>query len=366
MKPVNYNLVPEPISWMEWVYNATRMKNAERNKHFLLQLIMLGLILLSIACSKVDNSYARINPTQGDTAQSSPPNQFGTIADEIFGDSAEYRILKSIIIRSGTEPLLRTLGPFTFFAPKDWTFEGTGINLQTIPGIPVDTLKKIILFLLFDGTILISDFQYNPIQKLISKGGDSLFVNNMGFGLVVNGSSVRPLDVITSNGIIHPVLGLLIPPPGNIMETLKVDTSCSYYFAALLRASTGSFDIASELGKNIYTLFAPNNQAFRLAGFNSIHDLESIGPDSLSNIILYHIVRGRVLNVDLLGHNNVRETLNGKNLKISYLDLDAPPDPMGFQLSIEGNPYYPKASFYKINKIATNGVIHEIDQVMIP
>jgi uncharacterized surface protein with fasciclin (FAS1) repeats len=341
------------------------MKNAERNKHFLSLLIILGLVLLSTDCSKTDNSYTRINTTPRDTAQSNPPNQVGTIVDEIFGDSAEYRILKNIIIRSGTETLLGTLGPFTFFAPKDWTFDGTGINLQTIPGIPVDTLKKIIYFLLFDGRITISDFHYDPIDKLISKGGDSLFVDRS-LGIVVNGSPLNPSDLIVSNGIIHPVLGLLIPPAGDIMQTLKLDTSCSYFFAALLRASTGTFDIASELGKDIYTLFAPNNQAFRSAGFNSIHDLESISPDSLSNILQYHIVRGRVLNVDLIGQNTIREALNGKNLKISYRDPDAPPDPMRFQLSIEGNPYYPKASFYKINKIATNGIIHEIDQVMIP
>jgi uncharacterized surface protein with fasciclin (FAS1) repeats len=342
------------------------MKNAEGNKHFLSLLIILGVVLLFTACSKVDNSYARINPTipPRDTTPN-PQNQVGTIADEIFGDSAEYGILKNIIIRSGTEGLLRTMGPFTFFAPKDWTFEGSGIDLQTIPGIPVDSLKKIILFLLVDGSKSAFDLQYNFIHKLISKGGDSLFVNQRR-GIDVNGSMVETVDRIVSNGIVHRVLGTLMPPAGDIMQTLKVDTSCSYFVAALLRASTGAINLVSELGKNIYTILAPNNQAFHAAGFNSMHDLESISPDSLSSILLFHIIPGRLYTADWLYSSYFFETLNKKNLQICYLDPDAPPDPKGFQLSVKGNPYYPEASFSKINKIATNGVVHVIDQVMIP
>jgi len=111
---------------------------------------------------------------------------------------------------------------------------------------------------------------------------------------------------------------------------------------------------------------APNNQAFHAAGFNSLNDLESISPDSLSSILFYHIIPGRYFAADFHYANVMVETLNAKNLTISYWDPDAPPDPRGYHLSVEGNPYYPKASFSKIDKIATNGIIHVIDQVMIP
>ena len=108
----------------------------------------------------------------------------------------------------------------------------------------------------------------------------------------------------------------------------------------------GLFDTLSTDGP--YTIFAPNDEAFSKlpAGTleNLIHDKEK-----LTDILTYHVIPNKVM-ASQVSNLKTANTINGKKLTIkksSDLKIDS-------------------AKVIKTNINCTNGVIHVIDEVLLP
>jgi uncharacterized surface protein with fasciclin (FAS1) repeats len=98
-----------------------------------------------------------------------------------------------------------------------------------------------------------------------------------------------------------------------------------------------------------YTLFAPNNQAFsefpHLEWFtNSEYKIH------LKQLVLYHAIPGRLMKYDLV-HNRQYQTLQGGNLNVTR----------GSRISLNG-----KATILTYSSIARNGIIHDLNSVLLP
>jgi uncharacterized surface protein with fasciclin (FAS1) repeats len=98
-----------------------------------------------------------------------------------------------------------------------------------------------------------------------------------------------------------------------------------------------------------YTVFAPNNQAFaefpHLEWFtNSEYKVH------LKQLVLYHVISGRVMNHDF-DHNRVYQTLQGGNLNVTK----------GSNILLNS-----KATVLRYSSIARNGIIHDISSVLLP
>ena len=101
-------------------------------------------------------------------------------------------------------------------------------------------------------------------------------------------------------------------------------------------------DIKSE-----FTIFAPTNNAFQYLGENAVNELIKT-PEVLKSILLYHTVSGSVLSSALKGDGSVK-TLQG-----SRFDFDE-----------KGKKLFINASkVIEANILASNGVIHVIDEVL--
>src|SRR5205085_170457 len=110
-----------------------------------------------------------------------------------------------------------------------------------------------------------------PNAKVVTAGGDSVFVTRNASGVYINGVKVVTPDIAASNGVIHVIEKVLMPPAGNLVQVASADTTFSYLVAAVVRASTGTTNVAAALSANsILTVFAPTNNAFRKAGFATI------------------------------------------------------------------------------------------------
>src|SRR5690606_35715878 len=98
--------------------------------------------------------------------------------------------------------------------------------------------------------------------------GASLSVTKNDKGVFVNSATVIQADVKAKNGIIHVINKVLMLPSGNIVETAIGNPNLSFLVAAVVKASTGSTDVAAVLsGTGSFTVFAPTNDAFKAAGF---------------------------------------------------------------------------------------------------
>ena len=92
-----------------------------------------------------------------------------------------------------------------------------------------------------------------------------------------------------------------------------------------------------------YTVFAPTNAAFDALGDTGLTD------DQIKEVLLYHVVAGTVTSGDL--SNGDVATLNGQSISVDVSD----------GVTINGNVMVTAADI-----MASNGVVHVIDAVLLP
>jgi uncharacterized surface protein with fasciclin (FAS1) repeats len=285
------------------------------------------------------------------------PSPSSTTITSQVSASSSFTLLKAAVVKADLATILDGAGPFTVFAPTDDAFIASGITSSVISSLPADKLKSILLYHVVASKILAAGVPAGPNAKVVSASGDSFFVTNNLNGVFVNGLKVTTADLLASNGVIHTVGKVLMPPAGNIVEVAAADTTFSYLVAAVLRASTGSTNVAAVLsGNSPLTVFAPTNNAFRAAGFANIAAINAVDPNTLTTILTYHVLAGRVFSSDLVNAAQAA-TVNGGKVIVSLSANSA---------AVKGNSNPSASNIAAANIMATNGVIHVIDQVLLP
>ena len=221
------------------------------------------------------------------------------------------------------------------------------------------SLRQIILYGAIAQVFTASQFPAGPDAPLLTQSGDSIFITSNSSGICVNGTPLATENVVASNGIMHVVGKALLPPIGNLLQTVQADTSFSYFAAAVARASTGSTNISSMLsGGNVYTIFLPDNGAFQNAGYATINDINNANPDSLSSVLEYHIIPQRAFTSDFVSGKMVPTLLTGKSITLTMLS--------GAVYGVQGSGNSGKIVIYNSNIVARSGVIHVIGQLLLP
>ena len=293
--------------------------------------------------------------------------------------TGEHTSLVAALAHANLVGVLSGDGPYTVFAPTDSAFEEIGSNLSDYDTDEEnETLAKILSYHVAMGSVMSSEFEDGmEINSLIQ---EPITVNIYGQGAVVlNGeSSVTTADVETSNGIIHIIDKVLIPPSmspdtpseGEIcynmdthtVDLTKTEETCEDMWVAAvdipttaaattihtsLVAAIAKANLTETLkGEGPFTVFAPSDAAFTEAGI-SLDDLDA---DTLANILTYHVVSGKVMSTNL-SNGMMATALNGGTLVFSIS---------------EGNVSVNGANVILANVPVSNGVIHVIDKVMIP
>ena len=255
-----------------------------------------------------------------------------------------YNTLAAALVEAGLDDDLQTEGPFTVFAPTDAAFAAIGITPDNVA--EVDGLENILLYHVVSGRLMSGDLSSGPQEAL--NGEELIFdVSN---GVMINGSVsvVEPFDIEGSNGIIHTVNEVILLPteePQSIVDVVVNDENFSILEAALIKA--GLVDALSADGP--FTVFAPTNAAFEAAGITSLDDYTA---EELAPILLYHVVNGGVMSTDL-SNGQVVSTLN------ESADL---------YLSVNDNGVFinGKTMVSATDMEVSNGIIHVIDQTLIP
>ena len=134
----------------------------------------------------------------------------------------------------------------------------------------------------------------------------------------------------------------LVDEPNTVAVEIQEDSDFSLLSAALEKANL--FEVLDD--DSSYTLLAPPDAAFIAAG---ITDLDDYTPEALAEILQYHVIAGEVLFAEL--EPGTITTLGGP-----------------VNLSVFSNRYFLNgdAEFIQINFAATNGIIHIIDEVLLP
>jgi uncharacterized surface protein with fasciclin (FAS1) repeats len=135
----------------------------------------------------------------------------GTIVDVAAG-APQFKTLVAAVKAAGLAETLSGKGPFTVFAPTDDAF-------AKLPAGTVDTLlkpenkaklKAILLYHVVPGDVKSGDLKSGDVAT--ADDGKTLKVEVSGSDVKINDASVTKADIPASNGVIHVIDSVLIPP----------------------------------------------------------------------------------------------------------------------------------------------------------
>ncbi|MHC4939380.1 MAG: fasciclin domain-containing protein [Planctomycetota bacterium] len=252
--------------------------------------------------------------------------------------AGKFKTLAAALQQAELVSALQGEGPFTVFAPTDEAF-------AALPKGTVESLLKpknkaklqaILKYHVVAGAV--------PAAKVIGlKGavtlqGQRVDIKVADKTVMVDGARVVKADIRCGNGIIHVIDKVILPESRDITQVAAGANT----FKTLLAAAKAAGLAETLASKGPFTVFAPTDEAFAKLPAGTVENLlKPENKKALQAILLYHVVSGRVYSEQAMKLTEAK-TLQGSKvaigtLKISATDIDA-----------------------------SNGVIHVIDQVILP
>ena len=168
--------------------------------------IAAASVLLLSACG-ADGSTADTTMPAVDTTEM--PAEAGTIV-EVAQGNADFSTLVAAVVAAGLAETLSGEGPFTVFAPTNAAFEALPAGLLEKLLLPEnkETLVKILTYHVVPSKVMAADVADGEATTV---EGSTFEISTMG-GVKVNTANVTATDVPASNGVIHVIDAVLVPP----------------------------------------------------------------------------------------------------------------------------------------------------------
>ena len=116
----------------------------------------------------------------------------------------------------------------------------------------------------------------------------------------VNDSQVFITDIVGSNGVIHVIDAVLLPPVDETPEDSIVDIAVADgRFMTLVQALTAADLVTTLSSGGPFTVFAPTDDAFAALPEGTVEGLLADIP-ALRDVLTYHVVQGEVLAADVV------------------------------------------------------------------
>lgn len=140
----------------------------------------------------------------GCATQSNPVSVANTIATK-----PELSTLSSLVVKAGLTDTLNGTGPFTVFAPTNAAFAKVPAKTMEDLGKDPAKLKAVLTYHVVPGKVMAADVK-NGNAKTVN--GASLALSKSGDFVTVEDGMVQTADLSASNGVVHIVDSVLIPP----------------------------------------------------------------------------------------------------------------------------------------------------------
>ena len=124
--------------------------------------------------------------------------------------AGQFKTLAKLLTRAGLTDELQQPGPFTVFAPTDAAFKKVPKRTLNVLLHNKAKLKAVLLYHVVAGKVTAADVvTYSSARTL---DGRSVRIRVSGENVFVNRAKVTKPDVMASNGVIHVINRVLIPP----------------------------------------------------------------------------------------------------------------------------------------------------------
>lgn len=304
----------------------------------------LSLLLLFITSCSSDDDDNNGGPVD-------PPVEELTIYETAVAN-ADLTTLVEALERTGLDATLDEEGTYTVFAPTNDAFTAAGVSLDDFSD---EELTNLLLNHVLSTEVASADLTTGYQNTLATGPGEnsiSLFVNTEG-EVELNGVSSPlsdGLDIGATNGVIHLVdFPLNIP---DVVEHVVANPDFQSLEDAVLSFEAELTDILT--GDGPFTIFAPSNAAFE--NLADVLGVETVDQETLRTILLYHVIVGQNLQS---GDLTAGLEMTTGNEELLYMDSED-----GTRL-IDGTGGA-GINIVTSNIQGSNGVIHEIDRVLLP
>ncbi len=308
--------------------------------------LFMALALILAACAPAVTPAPTPTPLPPTPMpQPTPTEAPKTIVDLAVADG-RFNTLVAAVQAAGLVDTLKGDGPFTVFAPTDDAF-------AKLPAGTLDELLKpenqqklvdILTYHVVAGKVMAADVvKLNEAETLL---GTPVMIKVDGNTVKINEATVVITDVVGSNGVIHVIDSVLLPP-ADIVDSALADQRFSTLAAAIQAAGL----VDTLKGKGPFTVFAPTDEAFAKLPAGTLDELlKPENKDTLIKILTYHVIPGRYNSTSLSSQTEIA-TVEGNTI-----DLQSD----GNSLKVND------ASVIVADVMARNGIIHAIDTVILP
>lgn len=269
---------------------------------------------------------------------------------EIAASDPNFSILASLVKQARFDrPLGDERFNLTVFAPTNAAFEALGE--ETIAAVQADSrllrtiLRNHIARGALDSGTLVSAGSVRTLLRTDLEVGPN---ESSATGFGVDGKPLDAVDIPASNGIVHVVGEVLLPPtPQSLVDVASAREDLGTFVTAVGAAGLApTFDSTRKWPA--YTIFAPNNAAFDALPDGLLGTLLEDPTGDLADILQLHVVRGK-LEASRLFDGQILTTLSGEKLTVGIDD---------------GTVTINNATVVVPDLKAENGVIHIIDAVI--
>jgi len=317
--------------------------------------VLTGALVLG-ACSTTSTTSTGSSTPATSTPSSIAPAATKDLVATAVG-AGQFTTLAKLLTSAGLVDTLKGAGPFTVFAPTDDAFKKVPAATMEALSKDPEALKKVLTYHVVAGKVPAADVKAGAVKTV---EGEDIKVSISDGKVQVNEATVVKTDVFASNGVIHVIDSVLIPPsmaaatgssgttPAAATKDI-VDTAVGAgQFTTLAKLLTSAGLIDTLKGTGPFTVFAPTDAAFAKVPAAT---LEALGKDpaQLKKVLTYHVVAGKVLAADVKPGDV--KTVEGQPLKIT---VDG--------TTVKVND----ATVTKTDIVTSNGVIHVIDTVLLP
>lgn len=262
-------------------------------------------------------------------------------------EAGSFKTLAAALDAAGLVETLQGDGPFTVFAPTDEAF--AKLPKETVESLlkpeNKDQLVAVLTYHVVAGKVPAAAVV--ELNAAATVNGQRVDIKVENGKVAVDQAQVITTDIACSNGLIHVIDQVILPTS----DTIPVVAEKAGSFATLLAAAQAAGLVEALAGEGPLTVFAPTDAAFAALPKGTVESL--LKPENkaqLAAILKFHVVPGRRFSTDLANGKPV-ETLQGTTI--------------GLKL-VNGQPQIMNAKVVATDIDAANGVIHVIDQVLLP
>uniref|UniRef100_A0AAY4EJ37 Periostin n=1 Tax=Denticeps clupeoides TaxID=299321 RepID=A0AAY4EJ37_9TELE len=238
-------------------------------------------------------------------------------------------------------------GSFTMFAPSDdaWNLVDPSKRDALVSNVNIE-LYNALHYHMVNKRLLTKDLK-NDMSVKSMFNDHSLYINHYSNGVVtVNCARIIYGNQVATNGVVHVVDRVITAVGSSIKNVMEAEADLTS-----LRAIAETSGLMEKLGEpGHYTLFAPTNDAFEKLDKDVLERIMS-DPTIRQALLKYHLVNS-VQCSEAIMSGSVYETMEGSNIEIGC---------DGQSLTVNGIKMVLRKDI-----VTTNGVIHMIDQVLMP